>query len=189
MLVLIAGLVIFFGIHSIRVVAPDLRASQVALSPMRWKGIYAVASLIGFALIIWGYVLYRAEAPLLYLPPEWGLHVAHLLVAIGIVLLAASQLPTGYIKQTLQHPMLIGTILWAVGHLLANGDAAGVLLFGVALIWAIVTLVASFRRPGLKPVATSWRGDALALGIGVVVTLALLFGLHQILFGVSPLAG
>lgn len=189
MLLLIAGLVIFFGVHSIRVMAPELRNAQIAQSPMRWKGIYSTGSLIGFVLIIWGYASFRPEAPQLYLPPEWGRHVTYPLVAIGIVLLAASQLPTGYIKQVLQHPMLIGTILWAVGHLLANGDAAGVLLFGVALIWAIVTLVASFRRPGLKPVATSWRGDILAIGIGVVVTLALLFGLHLILFGVSPLAG
>jgi uncharacterized membrane protein len=189
MLLLIAGLVIFFGVHSIRVVAPALRATQVAKSPMRWKAIYGVGSLIGFALIIWGYASFRPEAPQLYLPPEWGRHVTYPLVAIGLVLLAASQLPAGYIKQKLQHPMLIGTILWSIGHLLANGDAAGVLLFGVALIWAIITLVACFRRPGLKPVATSWRGDIFAIGIGVVVTLALLFGLHLMLFGVSPLAG
>ena len=189
MLLLVLGLVIFFGMHSIRVVAPDLRNAQIARSPMRWKGLYSIGSLIGFVLIIWGYASYRPEAAQLYLPPEWGRHVTHLFVAIGIVLLAASQLPTGYIKQSLQHPMLIGTILWAIGHLLANGDAAGVLLFGVALIWAIATLVASFRRPGLKPVALSWCGDVIALGVGAVVTLALLFGLHQILFGVSPLAG
>lgn len=187
MLALVAGLVIFFGVHSIRVVAPGWRDAEIARSPMRWKGIYSVGSLIGFALIIWGYASFRPEALQLYLPPEWGRHVTYPLVAIGIVLLAASQLPVGHIKQTLQHPMLIGTILWAIGHLLANGDAAGVLLFGVALVWAMVTLVASFRRPGPKPVATSWRGDVIAIGIGVVVTLALLFGLHQILFGVSPL--
>lgn len=189
MLVLVAGLIIFFGMHSIRVVSPSLRAEQIAKSPGRWKGIYAVGSLVGFALIIWGYALYRPEAPELYLPPEWGRHITHLLVAVGIVLFAASQLPAGYIKQVLQHPMLIGTILWAVGHLLANGDAAGVLLFGLALIWAIVTLVASFRRSEPKPVAKGWTGDAIAIAIGVVVTLALLFGLHQILFGVSPLGG
>lgn len=188
MLVLIVGLVLFFGIHSVRLLAPDFRAARAAAGLMRWKGLYAVISLVGLVLIIWGYALWRPEAPQLYVPPEWGRHVTYPLVWVALILLAAAKTPTGHIKQTIQHPMLAGTSLWALGHLFANGDAAGVLIFGVALVWAVADTFSSLSRGEKRPVAKGWRGDLIAIAIGTVVTGALLFGLHAILFGVSPLA-
>lgn len=187
MLVLIVGLVLFFGIHSVRLFAPGYRARQASAGLMRWKGLYAAISLVGLVLIIWGYALWRPEAPQLYLPPDWGRHVTYPLVWVALILLAAAKTPAGHIKQAVQHPMLVGTALWGAGHLFANGDAAGVMIFGVALIWALADTFSSLRRGEPRPVAKGWRGDLIAIAIGTVVTAALLFGLHAVLFGVSPL--
>lgn len=187
MLVYTLGLILFFGTHSIRMVAPALRDRQVAANERRWKGLYALASLVGFVLIIWGYAMWRADAPQLYVPPDWGRHLTYPLVWAGLVLLAAAYSPTGRIKATVQHPMLLGTALWGLGHLLANGDAAGVLLFGVALVYGVADTISNFARKVPRPQFAGYRGDIIAIVIGTVVTLALLFGLHALLFGVSPL--
>ena len=188
MILLILGIVLFFGAHMIRVVAPSLRAQQIAANERRWKGLYALVSLLGFVLLIWGYASWRAEAPQLYLPPEWGKHVTFLFVLIGLVLYIAANLPPGLIRSRLQHPMLIGTIFWGVGHLLANGDAAGVLLFGSFAVYGVWNLVAQLRRDQPKVVFKSYRGDIIAVVAGVVVYAVILFWLHPILFGANPLA-
>lgn len=188
MTMLIAGLAIFFAVHLVRVVAPAWRERMAAANPGRWKGLYALASLIGFALIVWGWIVWRPDAPQLYVPPSWGRHVAMLLVPLGLICLAAAYQPAGRIRATLQHPFLVGIMLWAAAHLLANGDLAGVLVFGGFLAYGLVDTVAAFGRPARVGFAT-WRGDVVAVTAGVVLTAALLLGLHQTLFGVSPLAG
>ena len=119
--ILIAGLVVFFGVHLVRVVAPDFREAQIAVNERRWKGVYTLVSFAGLALIIWGWNVYRPEAPEIYEPPSWGRHLAALLVLLAFISFAASG-PAGRIKHWIKHPMLTGTILWSAGHLLANGD-------------------------------------------------------------------
>jgi len=188
MTILIAGLVIFFAVHLARVVAPGWRERQATAHPGAWKGLYALASLIGFALIVWGWIVWRPEAPQLYVPPSWGRHAAMLLVPLGLIAIAAAYQPAGRIRATLQHPFLVGIMLWALAHLLANGDLAGVLVFGSFLAYGLVDIVAALGRPARVGFAT-WRGDAVAVTAGIVLTAALVLGLHQTLFGVSPLAG
>jgi uncharacterized membrane protein len=188
MTLLIAGLAIFFAVHLARVVAPGWRERLLAANPGRWKGLYALASLVGFALVVWGWIIWRPEAPQLYVPPAWGRHVAMLLVPLGLICLAAAYQPAGWIRATLQHPFLVGVMLWALAHLLANGDLAGVLVFGSFLAYGVVDIVAALGRPARLAFAT-WRGDVVAVTAGLALTAALLLGLHQILFGVSPLAG
>jgi len=188
MLILILGLVVFFGIHSVRIVAPALREAQVQANVVRWKGLYGVVSLAGFVLIIWGYALYRPEAPQLYTPPEWGRYLALPLLFVSMVLLVATKTPTGRIKATLVHPMVVGMLVWAAAHLISNGDAAGTLLFGVTLVYAVADLMSAFRRDEPRPQFQSQRGDIIAIAIGAVVTAAMLLGLHGLLFGANPLA-
>ncbi|MBN9311171.1 NnrU family protein [Devosia sp.] len=188
MLILILGLVVFFGIHSVRIVAPGLRAAQVRANERRWKGLYSLVSLVGFGLIIWGYILYRPEAPQLYAPPEWGRLIALPALFVSLVLLSTPRAPTGRIRATVVHPMVVGMLVWAAGHLLSNGDAAGTLLFGVTLVYAVADLVSALRRDEPRPRFESARGDIIAIGIGAVVTAALLLGLHGLLFGANPLA-
>lgn len=188
MIMLILGIVLFFGVHMIRVVAPNLRARQIAANERRWKGLYALVSLAGFVLLVWGYASWRAEAPQLYLPPEWGKHVTFLFVLIAFILLVAAYQPPGLIRARLQHPMLIGTAFWGIGHLLANGDAAGVLLFGSFAVYGVWNLIAQMRRDQPKVVSKGYRGDIIAVVAGVVVYAVTLIWLHPILFGANPLA-
>jgi uncharacterized membrane protein len=187
MAVLLLGLIVFFGAHTVRMLAPGLRAAQVAANAGRWKGLYSLVSLIGFVLIVWGWILYRPEAPQLYAPPDWGRHVTMLLVWLALVSIASAYQPVGRIKATLQNPFLVGVALWSVGHLLANGDLAGVLVFGGFLVYAVWNLIAVSRRGEPRAVFATWRGDAVALVVGTVLYLLLVFWLHGLLFGVSPL--
>ena len=188
MLILVLGLVIFFGIHSVRIAAGDFRDAQVAAGERRWKGLYSLVSIAGFVLIVWGWRLYRPEAPEIYEPPSWGRHLAALLVLLAFISFAASFLPAGSIKQRLKHPMLAGIMLWSVGHLLANGDLASILVFGAFLAYAIVDRIAVIPRGDPAPVVVQARSDLIAAGVGIVAFAVFGLWLHGWLFGVSPFA-
>lgn len=189
MLVLILGLVLFLGIHSIRIPGEAFRNAQIARFGLdKWKGIYSLVSLAGFALIIWGFSLARPDAAILYEPPVWMKHVNALLMLLSLIALAAAKTPVGVIKPMLKHPMLVGVKLWALGHLLANGYAASVVLFGSILVWAIADRIGCKRRGDN---GSSVRGpianDIVPVAIGLVLYGLLVWKLHAWLFGVSPL--
>ena len=188
MIILVLGLLIFFGIHSVRIVASDFRDAQIATNERRWKAIYSIASIVGFVLIVWGWSLYRPEAPEIYERPFWGRPAASLLVLAAFVLLAAAYLPPGSIKRRVKHPMLVGIILWAIGHLLTNGDFASLLLFGAFLIYAIVDLIAVIPRGDPAPAVVRPRSDFIAAAIGLVAFIVFGMWLHGWLFGVVPFA-
>lgn len=187
MWILILGLAVFFGVHSVRMVAGGFREAQLAANEKRWKGIYSLLSLVGLALIIWGWVAFRGEAPQVYEPPAWGRHLAMALVWIAFILLAASNMPPGRIKFWVKHPMLLGVALWAAGHLLANGDLASLLLFGAFLGYAIVNRLAVISRGDPAPAMLQPRSDLVAVVAGTVLYVIFVLWLHQWLFGVSPL--
>lgn len=187
MLVLVLGLVVFFGVHLVRMVAPGLRAAQVAKGERRWKGLYALASLVGFGLIIWGWIIYRPDAPQIYDPPEWGRHLTMLLVLLAFIGVVAAYQPAGRIKATLQHPFIVGIMLWSAGHLLANGDLAGILVFGSFLFYSIWNLVSETQRDQPRAVFGGYRGDVVAVIVGLVAYALFVLWLHAFLFGVSPL--
>lgn len=186
MLILVLGLLVFFAVHSVRMVAGGFRDAQVAVSERRWKGVFSLVSLLGLVLIVWGWIMFRAEAPQVYAPPEWGRHAAPAFVLVAFILLPAAYAPTGYLKRWVRHPMLAAVILWSIGHLLANGDLASVLLFGSFLIYAVVNLVAVSARGDIRPATLSLRGDIIAVAIGVVAFLTFGLWLHGWLFGVRP---
>ena len=188
MLILVLGLVIFFAIHSVRIAASGFRDAQIATNERRWKGLYSLASIAGVVLIVWGWRLYRPDAPEIYEPPSWGRHVASVLVLAAFISLAAAYLPAGQIKRRLKHPMLVGIILWAIGHLLANGDLASLLLFGAFLVYAIVDRIAVIPRGDPAPSVVQPRSDLIAVGIGLVTFAVFGLWLHGWLFGASPFA-
>jgi len=188
MLVLVFGLVIFFGTHSVRIAAAGFRDAEIATNERRWKGLYSLLSIIGFVLIVWGWSLYRPNAPEIFEPPSWGRQVASVLVLAAFVFLAAAYLPAGSIKHRLKHPMLVGIILWAIGHLLANGDLASLLVFGAFLVYAIVDLIAVIPRGDPAPAVVRPLSDLIAVGIGLVAFAFFGLWLHGWLFGVSPFA-
>ncbi|MCB1500327.1 MAG: NnrU family protein [Bauldia sp.] len=190
MAVLVVGLIIFLGLHSLRIVLPSARERMIErLGEGPFKGVYSVISLIGFALIIWGFGLARAETGVVYETAGSGLrHATEALMLPALILAVASALPPGYIRRVARHPLLIGTILWASAHLLVNGETAAVVLFGAFLVWAVVDLAAQAgrsRQPGPKP---SPAYDIAAVLVGAVLYAALVWRVHEWAFGVSPLA-
>jgi uncharacterized membrane protein len=192
-LVLILGLIIFLGVHSVRIFAEGWRQSIIArLGDGPWKGIYSVLSVAGFILIIWGYGLARQDPWLLWPPPPmWLRHIAILLNLIALLLFALYLVPTGYLKARLGHPMLLSIKVWAFAHLLSNNTLADLILFGAFLIWALADFGAARRRDrvtGIVRDAGPVRYDAIAVVVGFVVWAAILWRLHEWVVGVSPLA-
>lgn len=192
MLVLILGLVVFLGIHSVSIVAPGWRTATVGrLGEKPWKGLYSIASAIGLALIVVGYGLARRDPVVLYAPPAGLRHLALLLMLPVFPLLFAAYLP-GRIRAAAKHPMLLAVKLWAVAHLLANGTLADVLLFGGFLAWAVADRISVKRRAAVDaheiPVGSGRpANDAIAIVVGLLVYAAFVFWVHRWLIGVSPL--
>ena len=190
MTVLILGLLLFLGLHSVRIVADGWRSAQLArLGEKRWKGLYSLVAFAGLGLIIWGYALARQQPQVLWAPPMGLRHASGLLMLFSLILLAAANVPRNRIKTWVHHPMLLGTQLWAVAHLLANGGVADVLLFGGFLAWSSVDLYAAVRRDraaGTRYQGGTMPGTVIAIGAGVALWLLLAFWLHGVLFGVRP---
>ncbi len=189
MTILIVGLVIFFGAHlfsALRSREPgkDIRER---LGYGRYMGLYSLVSILGFGLIIYGFGAARG-AGLMYEAPVWGRHVNMLLMAPALILLVASQLPAGHIRRRTKHPMLLAVKLWAVGHLLANGEFNSVLLFGSFLAYAVFDRIMVKRRgdQGSGPdTVILARMDLAAIVVGGGVWGAIAIWLHPVLFGVS----
>ena len=190
---LITGLILFLGIHSVAIFAPGLRDAtigRIGLQP--WKGLYTVVAIAGFALICIGYGQARVEAPVwLWQPPKDLRHLALLLMLPAFILLLAAYLP-GRIRDKAKHPMLAATKLWALAHLLANGGLHDVLLFGGFLAWAVLDRISLKRRANVVPPPGAPQGrwnDAIAVVGGLVLYVVFVGWLHRALIGVSPIAG
>lgn len=189
MLILLLGLVLFLGVHSVNIVAPERRETIIAQKGEgAWLWPYTAISTVGLVLIIFGYGLARQDPALLYVPPIGLRHIALAVMIPVFPLLLASYLP-GHIKNRVKHPMLLATILWATAHLLANGTLADLALFGGFLVWAIADLISLSRRPdkNQRTLPRTPVNDIVAVIGGLAIYAVLVFGLHQILFGVSPI--
>lgn len=190
MLLLILGLGLFLGVHSVGYAAPRLRAAGIGRFGLSgWKIPHALLSLVGFLLIVKGYVAARGDTVLFYAPPVWTRHLASLLMLPAFVLLVAAYIPGTWLKARFGHPMLLSTKLWALAHLLANGMLHDLLLFGSFLVWAVAGYVISRRRDriaGRRTARAGWLRDAIALLIGVVLWAGFAMYLHARLIGIAP---
>jgi uncharacterized membrane protein len=190
MLVLVLGLVLFLGAHSVRIPADDWRTAQRArLGENGWKAIYSVVSLVGLVLIIWGYGIARQAPVDLWYPPRATRHAASLLLLVSFVLLAAAYVPGNRIKARIHHPMVVGVKVWAFGHLISNGRLADLVLFGAFLAWSVVLYAASRRRD--RRLGTTYppgraSADAITVAVGVIAWYVFAIYLHAWLIGVSP---
>jgi uncharacterized membrane protein len=190
MTVLIVGLVLFLGAHSVRIFADGWRSAQIAKrGEGPWKGLYSLVSIAGFGLIIWGFGLARQDPVVLWAPLAWTRHVAALLVLIAFVLLAAAYVPRNAIKARLHHPMVLGVKVWAFAHLIANHTLADVVLFGSFLVWAVLDFRAARARDraGAVTYPAGTTGATLVTVVaGVVAYGVFALWLHAWLFGVRP---
>lgn len=188
---LILGLILFLGAHSLRIVAEPWRQARIAAwGEKPWKLAYTAVSLLGFGLILWGYAQAR-QAPVVLWPVPRGMnHLAALLTLLAFVLLAAAYVPRNHLKTRLGHPMLAGTKLWALAHLLANNTLADLLLFGGFLLWAVLCFARSRRRDraaGRAYPAGTAGGTAATLLVGVAAWAGFAFWVHGAWLGVRPL--
>lgn len=190
MSLLLLGLAIFLGAHSVRIVAEDWRTrTRSRLGGLRWKGLFSVVSLIGFGLLVWGFGVARQQPVPLWSPPAAMRHLAALLTLASFVLLAAAYVPGNSIKARLHHPMVLSVKVWALAHLLANGSLAHVVLFGSLVVWAVLDFAAAQRRDRSAGVSyPPGRAGATALTVlaGSVAWLVFALWLHGILIGVRP---
>lgn len=187
--VLILGLLLFLGVHSVRIVADDWRSAQIArFGENGWKLIYSLASAVGLVLVIWGFGMTRAEPVYLWNPPVWTRHLAALLMIPSFILLTAAYVPGNRIKTSLGHPMILGVKVWAFAHLLANGRLGDIVLFGAFLIWAVLDFRSARHRPTAPGAAGHLQGDIITVVAGLVVWVAFAFYLHAWLIGVPVFA-
>ena len=187
---LILGLVIFLGVHSTRIVAEGWRRAMVRrLGAGTSKGLYALVSLVGLALVVWGFGLARQQPHQLWAPPFYLRHVTWLLTLVAFILLAAAYVPRNSIKARLHHPMVLAVMFWAVGHLLVNGNVAHVVLFGSFLVWAALSFRAARARDRaamtLYPAGTV-SGTLTTVLVGALAWAGVAFWAHGLLIDIRP---
>lgn len=188
--IMIAGLLLFVGMHSIRLVAPAWRQAQIdRLGMMPWRGIFSLLSLVALGLIIWGFGQARTAPQWIWYPPHSLRHVTMLLMLVSFVLLVAAYVPGNRIKAAVGHPMLAGVKTWAFAHLLVNGALADMILFGSFLAWAIAGFVILRRRDRANGVTWPAKGigaDVAVLTLGIVLFVGFAHWGHVWLIGVNP---
>src|SRR5260221_12475995 len=192
LLVMILGLLLFLGVHTLTT-QRDLRARfVVSMGEGGYKIGYALASLVGLALIVWGFADYRAAGWIdVWYPPKAFKHITVALMLPAVILVVAASI-RGRIYTTLKHPMLTGIKLWAAAHLLANGDLGSIILFGSFLGWAVYDRISLKPRAYARapPIPVGGPGnDPLPITVGVVVYLALAFAFPPRVIGVPRVGG
>ncbi|MCB9994361.1 MAG: NnrU family protein [Hyphomicrobiaceae bacterium] len=183
----VLGLIVFFCGHHVRQVAPNFRQGMIGRFGLgTWIAGFSALSLVGVSLIVMGWMALRPDAPDIYLPPDWGADANRVLSAIAFVVLGTLAAPAGWIRRIVRYPLPVGLLFWSAGHLLANGDALSVSLFGLfslSSLWSLIWSVG--HSEPVRPFQTI-RGDLMALVIGLAAYCLFAFVLHGWLFGVSP---
>lgn len=187
---LILGLVLFLGIHAVRIVAEPGRQALIARHGLlRWRLLQGTVALLGLGLIVSGYAQARLDPVLLWQPPVGLRHPAALLTLLAFVLAAAAWVPGNALKARLGHPMLAGVKLWAFAHLLANGSLADGLLFGSFLLWAVAGFAVGRRRDrraGTVAGPVSPARTALTVALGTAAWAGFALWAHAAWIGVAP---
>lgn len=188
MTLLLCGLFLFIATHSVRIFAEPLRTTLVArMGEWPYKGVLAVLSLLGFWLLLTGYAQARLETWVVWTPPAFLRHIMWLLMLFALVLLVAAYVPRNHLKKRLKHPMVLSVKVWALAHLLVNGQMHQMVLFGAFLVWAVLSFRAARKRDEPEAPTAQWLSTLLCLVIGGAAWAALLWRFHAEWFGVSPL--
>ncbi len=193
MVLLVVSLVLFFATHSLRLVAPGVRSGMIAsMGEGPFKGVYSLVSILTIAFVAYAFDQARQVTGMLYTPPVWTSHLAVTLMLFAMICLAASALPAGHIAAKTKHPLVLALKIWALSHLLANGETSSVILFASFLAWGVVMRIVLKRRqragePVVRPFVSA-RFDIAAIVAGVVLWVLFIWKLHEWLIGVQPIA-
>jgi uncharacterized membrane protein len=185
--ILVLGLVIFIAAH-VFVTCRGARANLIArIGLMPYRGLFSLVAIVALVLIVWGFGHYlHDEFRPVWTPPIWMRHVTVALVWPAIILMTAAYI-RGDIYRKLKHPFLAGVKLWALAHLLSNGDLGGIILFGSILAWAVYDRISLKRRTDagapVIPVGGR-RNDVIAVIVGTLIYLALGFLFHPLFIGI-----
>ena len=188
--VMLLGLMIFLGVHSLRIVAEGWRLqTRARVGEKAYMGIYSLVSALGLVLMVYGFGLARQQPQVLWATPVWARHVAALLMLLSFVLLTAAYVPGNSIKARLHHPMVLSVKVWAVAHLLANNTLAELVFFGSFLLWAALSFRAARARDraaGTVYAPGSAAPTIVTVGIAVLAWIGFTFLAHRWVVGVSP---
>jgi len=195
---LILGLILFLGAHSVRIWADGWRNQTIeAYGEKAFKGVYALVSILGFYLLVVGYGEARLQTVELWSPPIFTKHISMLLMLLSSILLMATYIPRNHFKMRLGHPMVLSVKVWALSHLLANGNLADLVLFGSFLIWAVLNFRSARARDREQvqnpdaiedaPLKPNLFATLIALFGGMVLWALITFVLHAKLVGVAPM--
>ena len=208
---LILGLILFLGAHSVRIVADDWRTQKMeALGEKAFKGVHALISLLGLYLLVVGYGEARLQTVVLWNPPAATRHISLLLMLFSSILMVAAYIPRNHLKIRMGHPMVLSVKVWALSHLLANGNLADMLLFGAFLIWALLNFKSARVRdrvqvqlpdsnaevnaggssaslPEDAPVKPNLVATLITLAGGIALWAVITFVLHAKVVGVAPM--
>jgi len=184
---LLLGLVLFFGIHSVSIVALPLRNKLATQSEIGWKLFYSAISLLGIVFMVRGYTDLSLAPTVIYTSPV-GLRYVAIILLLPIFILSLAAYFPGRISRTVKHPQLIALMIWALAHLLVNGALAGALLFGSFLLWAVIDRISMMKRPSRSVLSMPQTGanDIILIVAGLALYAVFVFGLHEVLFGVRP---
>lgn len=191
LLILIAGLALFLGVHTLTTLRGPRARVIARLGDGGYKLVYSLVSVAGIALIAWGYSKYRQDGWInIWYPPQSLRHLVLGLMLPVVILVVASYL-RGNIYRIVKNPMLAGVKLWALLHMLINGDLGSIILFGSILAWAVYDRISLKHRTdaGAPPIPVGgWGNDVIAVAVGVVVYVAIVFAFHPLIIGV-PIVG
>ncbi len=192
MVSLIAGLLIVIATHSLKLFAPAWRMRMMeGLGVWRWRLAHSAVSLPGFVLLVAGYSEARAQGDFLYFPPPYTRYLTVALMLPSLMQVIADLLPRNHLQAGLRHPALLGTMLWAVAHLIANGRLAECVLFGGFLLWAMAAYGYARRQApvdgAMAPAPGEWGRTAAVFVLALLLWAGFIAGLHQWLIGVPPL--
>lgn len=183
MVVLLSGMVLFIAIHLFPTQVEARQALIGKLGRVPYLALFSTISLIGFMLIINGFSMASKEQ--LWQPLTFARPLIHAIMPLVFILLVSAYLNT-YIRAKLKHPMLIATCLWALVHLLANGDLASSVLFGGFFLYALADILLAKPRDTVVPKGKHPKAkfDVIAVVVGLIIYGLVLRG-HQTLFGVT----
>ena len=180
MTLLAAGLALFLVSHLLPAV-PKLRDALVTpLGPVTYRIAFSLVSTAAVLMIVFGY-LQADRGEQLFAPFPAAQAIAPYAMTLAFILFASARGPS-HIRATVKHPLLLGTLIWSVLHLLANGDLRGTVLFGTFLVYALADLASLIARPPIESFAPRAPADAISVVAGVAISL-LVMAFHRVLFG------